>query len=108
SHPLALGRGDRTASPTKLLPDGRTIKVHFLADQVVAIEDKNQDTLNLHCLARWRKIGKRATLCTAPLALDNDGVICMVERERFEPEVWERTKQSIEELFYRFRAIGNH
>lgn len=32
----------------------------------------------------------------------------MTARERFEPKVWERTKQSIEELFYRFRAFGNH
>jgi hypothetical protein len=62
----------------------------FLADQAIAIEDENQEALDVHCFARWRDLGKRATVRTAKLALDNDRIIRVVELERMEPEVLER------------------
>src|SRR6476659_3880832 len=66
---------DRTASPTKLLSDGRPIKVKLLANQAVVVEDENQNAFDPHGSACWGEIGKRAEVRTAPHALDNHGVI---------------------------------
>ena len=89
----------RSSDRAQLTQDGGMIEVHLLANQVVALKNKDQHTLYFHALSRRFNACPDASLSPSEPGLYDDGIVGMMERNLVEVEVGERRNAPLTNAF---------
>ena len=90
-----------------LIQDCRVVKVNLLANQILAVEHENQNSLNFYRLSGRRNASPWAAVCSAESAFDNDCVCGMMNGRLTQMEIGECRQKGADQSRYRFRSVCN-
>jgi len=69
------------------------IEIHFFANQMLALKDKDACALHLHVISRGSDAGPHTSVGAAELAFDDHCLVGGIGCEFFEPKIGERPKE---------------